>query len=181
MRRHQVRADAGGPLKIRQDRIRTTHLAMRDNSAWWGSRRAVIDPNHTPQVEGDHYLSEPTPAQRQLVDTVIAGAQHDLLRRARPPAVLTDAGIATLAAGYPQLIASLGLDDEVIAELMDGQRDVFSAACADQLSGLHGPAGKPCPARGSWIILAIATCTSWAPRASASSRVLAFRGPLRAR
>ncbi len=162
VRRHQVRAGDGGPLKIRQDRIRTTHLAMRDNSAWWGSRRAAIDPNHTPQVEGDHYLSEPTSAQRQLVDTVIADAQHDLLRRAHPPAVLTDAGVATLAAGYPQLIASLGLDGEVIAELMDGQRDVFSAACADQLSGLHGPKGKPCPAR-PWVCL-LCPLAIFAPR-----------------
>jgi len=29
---------------------------------------------------------------------------------------------------------------------------VFAAACADPLSGLHGPPGKPCPAR-PWVCL----------------------------
>ena len=29
---------------------------------------------------------------------------------------------------------------------------MFIAACADQLSGLHGPKGKPCPAR-PWVCL----------------------------
>jgi hypothetical protein len=45
---------------------------------------------------------------------------------------------------------------------MDGQRDVFSAACADQLSGLHGPAGKPCPAR-PWVCL-LCPLAIFAPR-----------------
>lgn len=41
----------------------------------------------------------------------------------------------------------------MLAELTGGQRDVFAAACADQLSGLHGPRGAPCPAR-PWVCLA---------------------------
>ncbi|MET9657077.1 hypothetical protein [Streptomyces sp. NPDC006510] len=54
-------------------------------------------------------------------------------------------------------MADLALDDDVIAELVGGQRDVFTAACGYQLSELHGPKGKPCPAR-PWVCL---FCVPW--------------------
>jgi hypothetical protein len=160
--RHNVTSDDGGPLKIHRSRIRTTHLSLRDKSAWAGRARATIDPNHSPQVEGDHYLTAATPAQQHAIDTIVADAQHDLIRRARPPAVLTDDDAAALAREYPQLVSSLGLDDSVISELVSGTRDVFTAACADQLSGLHGPKGRPCPAR-PWVCL-LCPLAVFAPR-----------------
>jgi hypothetical protein len=160
--RHHVTGQDGRPLKIHRARIRTTYHAMRDKSAWAGRGRATIDPNHSPQVEGDHYLSAATPGQRTAMEAIVEDAQHDLLRRASPPAVLDGEDAAALARGYPELIASLGLDGTVIAELAGGQRDVFTAACADQLSGLHGPAGKPCPAR-PWVCL-LCPLAVFAPR-----------------
>ena len=39
---------------------------------------------------------------------------------------------------------------------------MFTAACADQLSGLHGPKGKPCPAR-PWVCL-LCPLAVFAPR-----------------
>jgi hypothetical protein len=162
IRRHEVTGDDGVPLKIHRHRIRTTHEAMRDTSAWWGSSRQLVDPNHSPRSEGDHYLSAPTPRQRQLTDQIIADAQQDLLRRARPPTVVTSDQAAELLRGYPQLVAALKLTDQVIAELTGGERDVFTAACADQLSGLHGPKGKPCPAR-PWVCL-LCPLAVFAPR-----------------
>jgi hypothetical protein len=160
--RHGILDDAGKPLKVHRARIRTTHLAMRDKRAWTGSTRASIDPNHSPAVEGDHYLTAATPTQRQAVETIVEDAQHDLLRRAHPPVVITDEDAAALAKDYPQLMAALELDDKAIAELVGGQRDVFTAACADQLSGLHGPKGKPCPAR-PWVCL-LCPLAVFAPR-----------------
>ena len=148
--RHGVLGEDGQPLKIHRARIRTTHQAMRDKGAWSGSARAMIDPNHTPAVEGDHYLTATTAAQRHAVETIIEDAQHDILRRAHPPVVITAEDAAVLAKGYPQLLAALNLDDTAIAELVGGTRDVFTAACGDQLAGLHGPKGKPCPAR-PWV------------------------------
>ncbi|BAJ29280.1 MULTISPECIES: hypothetical protein [Kitasatospora] len=145
--------DQGRPLQIHRHRIRTTHGAMRDRRTWRGSRRSTIDPNRSPLVEGDHYLTLGTEAQREMVDDVIADAQMDMLRRAQPPVVLTDESMATLVRDYPEQVAALNLTDEVLTELLSGQRDVFSASCADQLSGLHGPKGKPCPAR-PWVCLA---------------------------
>lgn len=160
--RHGVTGDDGHPLKIHRSRIRTTHQAMRDKSTWAGRGRATIDPNHSPQVEGDHYLTATTPSQQRAVEAIVEDAQHDLLRRAHPPVVVTDEDAAVLVGGYPQLIASLELDDAAIAELVGGARDVFTAACADQLSGMHGPKGKPCPAR-PWVCL-LCPLAVFAPR-----------------
>ena len=164
--RHHLTDEAERPLKIHRSRIRTTHHAMRDKSTWAGRGRVTIDPNHSPQVEGDHYLTATTPSQRQAVEAIVEDAQHDLLRRAHPPTVVTDEDAAVLVRDYPQLIATLELDDTVIAELVAGQRDVFTAACADQLSGLHGPRGKPCPAR-PWVCL-LCPLAVFAPRHAAN-------------
>ncbi|MEU7584602.1 hypothetical protein AB0B50_44310 [Streptomyces sp. NPDC041068] len=135
---------------------------MRDKITWTGSSRATIDPNHTPAVEGDRYLSAATPAQQQAIETVVEDAQHDMLRRAHSPAVITEEDAAALAEGYPQLVAAMDLDDAAIAELVGGERDVFTVACGDQLSGLHGPKGKSCPAR-PWVCL-LCPLAVFAPR-----------------
>jgi hypothetical protein len=87
-------------------------------------------------------------------------------RAAHPPAVITAEDAAILAKGYPQLLAALNLDDTAIAELVGGTRDVFTAACGDQLAGLHGPKGKPCPAR-PWVCL-LCPLAVFAPRHAAN-------------
>lgn len=79
-------------------------------------------------------------------------AQGDLLRRGRPPMVLSEDQVADLARQFPELVSVLELDDAAIAELVGGQRDVFVASCVDPTAGLHGPRGKPCPAR-PWVCL----------------------------
>ena len=139
-------------VQVDRRRVRTTYLALRDRSRWHGSTRSAIDPNHSPAVEGDHYLTATTAAQQDMVEQIIEDAQQDMLRRAAPAVVLTDAGVSDLAGRYPELISRLGVDDTAVAELTGGTRDVFAAACADPLSGLHGPPGKPCPAR-PWVCL----------------------------
>jgi hypothetical protein len=160
--KYGVLADTGQSLQIHGHRIRTTFESLRDRSGWRGSSRATIDPNHSPQVEGDHYLQVATPAQRAAVDSIIEEAQHDMIRRAQPPVILDTNDAADLAVRYPGLVEKLDLNDHVIAELLSGERDVFTAACADQLSGLHGPKGKPCPAR-PWVCL-LCPLVMFAPR-----------------
>jgi hypothetical protein len=150
--RHGLLGEDGQPLPIHRHRIRTTFESRRDRAAWTGSTRARIDPNHSPAVEGDYYLTAGTPAQREAVDAIIADAQADLLRKARPPVVLTAEQAADLAAALPAAVAAMGLDATAAGELASGVQDVFAAACADPHSGLHGPAGKPCPAR-PWVCL----------------------------
>jgi hypothetical protein len=160
--RHGLLGQDGKPMRVHRARIRTTHHSMRAKSTWAGNARARVDPNHSAPVEGDHYLSASTPAQQRAIETVVEDAQHDLLRRAHPPVLIGEEDTARLAADYPQLVAGLGLDEDTLAELVGGERDVFVAACADQLSGLHGPKGKPCPAR-PWVCL-LCPLAVFAPR-----------------
>jgi len=146
-------ADDGSPLRLDRRRIRTTFTSLRDRKSWFGSTRSTVDPNHTPAIEGDSYLTATTPAQRDAVETIIENSQADLLRKAQPPIVLSTEATAELVERFPDAIRDLGLEDATVTELVStANRDVFVAACADQLSGLHGPVGKPCPAR-PWVCL----------------------------
>lgn len=158
----QMTGDDGRPLALHLHRIRTTHDALQDRSHWRGSRRATLDPNRSPGIEGDHYLTNTTPAQRTAVEDIIAQAQDDLVRRALPPLVLANAEMAELVKDYPEHMQRLGLDNAALAQLLSGERDVFTAACGDQFSGLHGPKGKPCPAR-PWVCL-LCPLALFAPR-----------------
>jgi hypothetical protein len=157
--RHGLADSQGTPLRLHKARIRTTFHNRRDKSRWTG--RTTIDPNHSARVEGDHYLSRPTPAQRDALEAVIEQAQADLVRKAAAPLVL-DHDDPGAAAQLPALVAGLDLTGQVVAELAGGRRDVFTAACADQLAGIHGPAGTPCPAR-PWVCL-LCPLAVFAPR-----------------
>ncbi|WP_405711268.1 hypothetical protein OG264_20530 [Streptomyces xanthophaeus] len=153
---HDLRGDDGHPLRIDRRRMRTTFIAQRGQRQW--SLRATIDPNHSPEVEGDHYLSAATPAQKAVED-IARDAQGDLLRRASAPLVIDE---AASAAALPEEVLRLGLTQGALGELLSGERDVFSGACADQFAGLHGPKGKPCPAR-PWVCL-LCPLALFAPR-----------------
>ncbi|NUK27779.1 hypothetical protein [Streptomyces lunaelactis] len=142
--------DAGAPMTIHRGRIRATYQEQLARRGWTG--RATIDPNHTARTEGDHYVTPTNLAQLDSVESIIEAGQSDLLRKALPPVVLTSEQAAQFVEGFPGEVERLGLDADAIAELVGGERDVFTAACTDQLAGLHGPAGKPCPAR-PWVCL----------------------------
>ncbi|MFF3653315.1 hypothetical protein ACFYXV_32350 [Streptomyces sp. NPDC002181] len=145
-----LRTDDGDRLILHAGRIRTTYHNMLARRGWTGRTR--IDPNHSTTVEGSHYVSTTTPAQAESVEAIIEDAQGDILRRSRPPVVLDEEEAAQFAAAVPKELARLGLDEGAMAELLGGEMDVFTAACSNQLAGLHGPKGKPCPAR-PWVCL----------------------------
>ncbi len=153
-------------IELDRRRIRTTFLSLRDRDAWHGSGRSLIDPNHSAQVEADHYLTATTPAQQEKVESIIEQGQTDMVRRSAPPVVVTDAQLAELGDTLPATLAALGLDAGTAGEVVSGSQDVFVAACTDPLSGLHGPAGKPCPAR-PWVCL-LCPLAIFAPRHAAS-------------
>ena len=145
-----VRGDDGQPLALHGGRIRATYHHRRDRSAWTG--RTTIDPNHSAQVEGDHYLHSHTPAQLDTLETIIEQAQTDLRRKAEPPAVLSGSQAADFAEGFPVLVAHAGLDAAAVQALLTGEQDVFVAACAAPMNSPHAPAGTLCPAR-PWVCL----------------------------
>ncbi|MFD9690191.1 hypothetical protein ACFWXO_31035 [Kitasatospora sp. NPDC059088] len=140
----------GRLVLLHAGRIRVTYQNSLARKGWTGRTR--IDPNHTAAVEGSHYVSATTPAQQESVEAIIEDAQADVLRRARPPIVLSDEQAADFASGWPEEAARLGMDESTWAELLAGEMDVFTAACSNQLAGVHGPEGKPCPAR-PWVCL----------------------------
>ncbi|MFF9508333.1 hypothetical protein ACF1BU_25015 [Streptomyces sp. NPDC014724] len=142
--------DAGKPFVIHRGRIRATYHERLARRGWTG--RATIDPNHTARTEGDHYVTPTSPAQLDAVESIIEDGQADVLRKALPPVVLSAEQAARFAEDFPDDVKRLELDAAAIAELVGGERDVFTAACADQLAGVHGPAGQPCPAR-PWVCL----------------------------
>jgi hypothetical protein len=162
VKQHDLTGDDGARLQLHRHRIRTTLESLRERSSWFGSSRALIDPNHTPRVEGDNYLTATNPAQHDAVNGIIEAAQNDLLRKSQPPMVLTSDQAADLASQFPELVKNLKLDDAALTELISGQRDVFLASCSDQLAGQWGPVGKPCPAR-PWVCL-LCPLAIFAPR-----------------
>ncbi|MHA5049927.1 hypothetical protein [Streptomyces sp. SD15] len=142
--------DVGKPFVIHRGRIRATYHERLARRGWTG--RATIDPNHTARTEGDHYVTPTSPAQLDAVESIIEDGQADILRKALPPVVLSAEQAARFAEDFPDEVKRLKLDATALAELVGGERDVFTAACADQLAGVHGPAGQPCPAR-PWVCL----------------------------
>ncbi|MEV8413977.1 hypothetical protein AB0P45_10245 [Streptomyces niveus] len=147
-----VGSDAGGRLFLHASRIRTTYFnqVSRRGRSWTGD--VPIDPNHTPGVEGDHYLTATTPAQKSAVAAIIEDAQGDIVRRALPPRVLDLDEAAEFTGRLPEAVKNLGLDHGALKELLSGEQDVFTASCTDVFAGLHGPKGAPCPAR-PWVCL----------------------------
>ena len=152
--------DDGRPLRLHGGRIRATYQHRRDRSTWTG--RTTIDPNHSAQVEGDHYLHSHTPAQLDAIEAVIEQAQTDLRRKAAAPVILTGEDAAVFAASFPHLVEQAGLDADEIQGLLAGEQDVFVAACAAPLNSPHAPAGTLCPAR-PWVCL-LCPLAVFAPR-----------------
>ncbi len=76
---HGLTGQDGRPLKLHRGRIRTTYQSLLAKATWTGNPRATVDPNHTAQVEGDHYLTAATLAQQRAVEAIVEDAQHDLL------------------------------------------------------------------------------------------------------
>jgi len=148
------------PLQLHGGRIRATYQHRRDRSTWTG--RATIDPNHSAQVEGDHYLHSHTPAQLDAIETIIEQAQTDLRRKAEPATIATGEDAAAFVANSPAVVEAAGLDGDAITALLAGQQDVFVAACAAPLNSPHAPAGTLCPAR-PWVCL-LCPLAVFAPR-----------------
>lgn len=152
--------DDGGQLRLHGGRIRATYQHRRDRSTWTG--RTTIDPNHSAQVEGDHYLHSHTTAQLEALDTIIEQAQSDLRRKAKSPVIITGQDAAEFAASFPAMVEQAGLDADAITALLTGQQDVFVAACAAPLNSPYAPVGTLCPAR-PWVCL-LCPLATFAPR-----------------
>ncbi|MDN6177730.1 MAG: hypothetical protein L0J08_04170 [Micrococcaceae bacterium] len=142
--------DDGVLMQIHGGRIRATFHHLKDRSAWTG--RTTIDPNHSARVEGDHYLSSHTPAQKDAIEGIIEDAQTDIRRKAAPPLVTNERDAAIFSQQFPNLVQEAELDLPAVQKLLDAEQDVFVAACASPMKSPYAPVGKLCPAR-PWVCL----------------------------
>lgn len=149
VKRNYLQDDTGAPLKLHRSRIRTTYLRMLAARGWTG--RTAIDPNHSAQVEGDHYLSTHTPGQLDALESVVEDGQSDIIKKSLSPIASSDFEMRQMVDEL-SLKASNESVRTPVTDLVTGEQDVFVGACKDHLSGLWGPAGKPCPAR-PWVCL----------------------------
>ncbi|MGY3567722.1 hypothetical protein [Sinomonas sp. RB5] len=134
--RHKLVDDSGSEMSLDLSRLRTTYH-VRKQKAWNGS--TAIDPNHSPRIEGDDYLTASADAD-DVADTV-ASAQKDLLRRASLAEIVTaeDGELSDL------------VDNNELLRLQSppsslGSRDMFGAICRDPYSSPFTPRGQFCQA-----------------------------------
>lgn len=133
--------DDGQPLPLDLRRLRTT-WTERKGRDWHGA--VTIDPNRTPTVEGDHYLTRS--ADPEAMAETVEAAQQDLLRRA-------------------ETVALILTDDELLADAVDGadvmsrraaptttdEWDMFAAAC-------RNPYDSPFVAKGTFCTASVWSC-----------------------
>lgn len=148
--KHEILDDEGIPLRLHRGRIRATYLALMANRHWNG--RTTIDPNHSPAVEGRHYLASIDDTYELMLTEIVEEAQSDMLRKGVPVNVLTDEELTRSGQTFAD-----GLDAHMppgshIEQLLSGEQDVFLASCANQLASPFGVKGKACAAR-VWVCL----------------------------
>ena len=133
--------DDGQPLPLDLRRLRTT-WTVRKGRDWHGA--VTIDPNRTPAVEGDHYLTRS--ADPEVMAETVEAAQQDLLRRA-------------------ETVALILTDDEQLADAVDGadvvsrravpattgEWNMFAATCRD-------PYDSPFVAKGNFCTASVWSC-----------------------
>ncbi|WP_151898336.1 hypothetical protein [Streptomyces sp. C8S0] len=149
-----VQGDDGNALPIDSRRVRTTYLNQLSRGGWTGA--TTIDPNHTPAVEGDHYLSSLTPAQREAVERIVEDGQSDILRKAEPPTVLTAEETARFAADLPEQARRLGWTparwpscSAASATCSPPPAKISSRGCTDRRAS-RAPPGRGCVCCARW-------------------------------
>ncbi|TRW44392.1 hypothetical protein [Georgenia yuyongxinii] len=133
--------DGGESLQLDLRRLRTT-WTERKGRDWHGA--ITIDPNRTPKVEGDHYLTRS--ADPQAAAETVEAAQKDLLRRAET--------VALILTGDEQLADAVDGADAVSRRSMPataGEWDMFAASCRD-------PYDSPFVAKGNFCTASVWSC-----------------------
>lgn len=134
--RHVLKDDFGEDLSLDMRRLRTTWTA-RKSREWNGL--VTIDPNRSPRVEGDHYLTK----------SVSQDAIHEAISRAQRELEILGRTTPRVVASEEELAASLAQSHERAANdsaAATREWNMFAALCADPFSGEHGKAGDICPA-----------------------------------
>ena len=135
--RHGILDDDGKPLRLLLSRLRKTHKAL-----WYlktEGHMARFAVGHTREVAARHYAD--LPSLRPLHEATAAAAFSEAAGAAAPVVLPPAAEAAWRAA--PETAGRVAPDD--VPMLLNGDRDVWLAACAGFYDSPHGEAGAPCP------------------------------------
>jgi hypothetical protein len=135
--RHGLVDDHGEPLNLQLSRLRKTHKAL-----WYArteghmTRFAV---GHSREVAARHYAD--LPSLRPLHEATVADAFREAVASAMPT-ILAPANEQALRVA-PEQAAPL-MTADAVAPLLDGEQDVWLAACAGFYQSPFAEAGSPC-------------------------------------
>lgn len=135
--RHRIVDDDGKPLHLLLSRLRKTHKALWYIKTEGHIARFAV--GHTPEVAARHYAD--LPSLRPLHEATVADAFRDVVAAA-VPTILTPAVEKTLREA-PEQAAPL-MRPDAVGSILDGEQDIWLAACADFHSGPFAEAGSPC-------------------------------------
>jgi hypothetical protein len=137
--RHGIVDDEGQPLRLVLSRLRKTHKAL-----WYlktEGHMARFAVGHTTEVAARHYAD--LPSLRPLHEAAVADALTEVVAAAQPIVLPPDQEAAWRSTrdrtGEPP-----GSSGSVMG-LLDGEQDVWLAACAGFYASPFGEAGSPCP------------------------------------
>lgn len=135
--RHRIVDDDGKPLHLLLSRLRKTHKALWYTKTEGHIARFAV--GHTPEVAARHYAD--LPSLRPLHEATVADAFRDAVAAA-VPTILTPAAEKTLRE-TPEQAAPL-VPPDAVGPMLDGEQDLWLAACADFHSSPFAKAGSPC-------------------------------------
>lgn len=137
VRRHGIVDDDGAPLRLLLSRLRKTHKAL-----WYtktGGHMTRFAVGHSREVAARHYAD--LPSLRHLHEETVADAFRAVVAAALPTVLSSTAEQALREA--PEQAASL-ISPDMVGPLLDGEHDVWLAACAGFYSSPFTEAGLPC-------------------------------------
>jgi len=137
VRRHGIVDDDGAPLRLLLSRLRKTHKALWYTKTEGHMTRFAV--GHSRDVAARHYAD--LPSLRHLHEETVADAFRAAVASALPTVLPTTAEQVLREA--PEQAASL-ISPDMVGPLLDGDHDVWLAACAGFYSSPFTEAGSPC-------------------------------------
>lgn len=132
---HRIVDNDGEPLRLVLSRLRKTHKALWYLKTEGHMARFAI--GHTPEIAARHYAD--IPSLRPLHEATVAEAFSEVVA-AVGPIILTPADEDCW-----RLSMDVSEEENDVDALLDGEQDVWLAACSGFDRSPFGEAGTPCP------------------------------------
>lgn len=133
---HGIVDDDGRPLRLTLSRLRKTHKAL-----WYlktEGHMARFAVGHTPEIAARHYAN--IPSLRPLHEATVANALSEVVDAANPIVLSPDDETR-----WREDSTALRVQTDDVSAFLDGEQDVWLAACSGFNNSPFGAAGSPCP------------------------------------